>query len=321
MSGGVWLASYMVLWGAVGVLLLVVLALVRQVGVLHTRLDEVGSGAGAGAGDPGDAEAGGGGDATAVAGAGAGAGGPPLGSKAPMPGRVGYERSPLTLVAFTSASCELSQVLAPALRVVDRQYDEVRVVELPLGSRTIAAFEAFNVSHTPFVVAVGQDGRVRGRGRARNLQQLEMFVERALAVAAKAAGRSSAVGAAVGAAGAVVRGDGVVDLRAADASADRGVSDAAPMAEHAEPTPDTEPAPESENPKSPQATEPDPAAISAPDLSDPPPAGAVDQADAPPAEAPAEADRSEADRSEVDRSEADADRSEPAEADAARAGV
>lgn len=204
------MASYVVLWCAVGVLLVVVLALVRQIGVLHTRLDDV-----RGAGDAGDASAGDGRAVVAAAGgmagadavpaapggAGAAADGPPLGTRAPMAGRLGYERAPITLVAFTAESCELSQLLAPSLRVVDKQYDDVRVVELPLGPRTIAAFEAFNVSHTPFVVAVGQDGRVRGRGRARNLQQLEMFVERALAVAAKAAGRAA--------------GEAVVDLRGA----------------------------------------------------------------------------------------------------------
>ena len=168
MSGG-WMASYVVLWAAVAMLLVMVLALVRQIGVLHGRLDDAGSG-------------------TSVRDSAAAAEGPPLGAAAPLGAKIGYDRAPVTLVAFTSASCELSQVLAPALRVVDKQYDNVRVVELVLGPRTIAAFEAFNVLHTPFVVAVGQDGRVRGRGRARNLPQLEAFVDRAVAVAAKAAG-------------------------------------------------------------------------------------------------------------------------------------
>lgn len=166
MSGGVWMASYVLLWGAVAVLLVTVLALVRQIGVLHERLDGAEAGAEVAAAEP----------AVPVG----GAEGPALGSAAPMPGRIGYDRAPLTVVAFTSSTCELSQVLVPALRVVDKQYDEVRVLELPLGPRTIGVFEAFNVSATPYVVAVGQDGRVRARGRARNLHQLEAFVGRAL---------------------------------------------------------------------------------------------------------------------------------------------
>ena len=169
---GVWMASYVVLWAAVAVLLVMVLALVRQIGVLHERLDAgaaEASGSSAPANEPAAAE------------------GPALGSAAPMPGRIGYDRAPMTLVAFTSSTCELSQVLVPALRVVDKQYADVRVLELPLGPRTLGAFEAFNVSHTPYVVAVGQDGRVRARGRARNLHQLEAFVARALALATRGA--------------------------------------------------------------------------------------------------------------------------------------
>lgn len=177
---GVWVASYVVLWAAVAVLLVMVLALVRQIGVLHERLDAGGVGAGV---EPAAAAA----EAAAEAPAAAGAEGPPLGSSAPMPGRIGYERAPMTLVAFTSSTCELSQVLVPALRVVDKQYADVRVLELPLGPRTLGAFEAFNVSHTPYVVAVGQDGRVRARGRARNLHQLEAFVARALTLATRGA--------------------------------------------------------------------------------------------------------------------------------------
>ncbi|MDQ1438816.1 MAG: hypothetical protein QOK43_2445, partial [Acidimicrobiaceae bacterium] len=178
-----WVVSYVMLWAAVAVLLVLVLALVRQIGVLHARLDEVDVVEEAEV--VGQTEVAGGGGAKSASSASASSvkEGPPLGAAAPMPGRLGYQRSPLTLVAFTSPTCELSQVLAPALRVVDKQYDDVRVLELALGPRTMGAFEAFNVSHTPFVVAVGQDGRVRGRGRARNLPQLEDFVARALAVA------------------------------------------------------------------------------------------------------------------------------------------
>jgi hypothetical protein len=192
-SGGVWLASYVVLWGAVAVLLVVVLALVRQIGVLHGRLDDAVSGAGGagiGAGVGSASGSSGGPGVQPRATKPAVREGPPVGVLAPMPGRLGYARSPLTLVAFTSAGCELSRMLAPSLRVLDQQYDDVRVVELPLGSRTITAFEAFKVEATPFVVAVDREGVVRGRGRARTLAQLEDLV----AVASRPRARSSAPG-------------------------------------------------------------------------------------------------------------------------------
>jgi hypothetical protein len=185
MSGGVWTMSYVVLWAAVGVLLVMVLALLRQIGLLHARLDEVGAGGRSASG----LATGGSGSVEDLDGADEG---PELGADAPMPGRLGYGRAPMTLVAFTAAGCELSAMLAPALRRVDHQYgDAVRVLELSLGPRTIAAFEAFNVEATPFVVAVDRDGRVRARGRARSLAQLEDLV--ASAGAAALAARSARV--------------------------------------------------------------------------------------------------------------------------------
>jgi len=167
MSGGVWTASYVLLWLAVAVLLVMVLALLRQVGVLHARLDEVSA---AGVAEPVDE-------------------GPELGADAPLPGKLGYGRAPMTVVAFVADGCELSTALAPSLRVVDRQYgDALRVVELRLGARTLAAFEAFNVQATPFVVCVDRDGVVRARGRTRSLDQLEGLVASAGAAALAARG-------------------------------------------------------------------------------------------------------------------------------------
>jgi hypothetical protein len=176
MSGGVWMASYVVLWAAVGVLLLVVLALLRQIGVLHARLDDVAAASSAvdTVGLPADE-------------------GPPLGEPAPMPGRLGYARAPMTLLAFTASGCELSATLSPLLRVVDAQYgDAVRVVELGLGPRTTGAFESFNVAATPFVVCVDRDGVVRASGRARSLGQLEDLVASAGAAALAARTRAPA---------------------------------------------------------------------------------------------------------------------------------
>lgn len=163
---GVWIVSYVVLWVAVAVLLVMVFALLRHVGVLHGRLDAL-----AAVVPEADVEE-----------------GPELGSTAPLQGRLGYGRAPMTLVAFVAEGCELSAAVVPALRVVDKQYgDAVRVVELSLGSRTIGAFEAFKVEATPFVVAVDREGVVRAKGRSRSLAQLEDLVASAGAAALAAA--------------------------------------------------------------------------------------------------------------------------------------
>ena len=154
MNGGVWIASYVVLWLAVLVLGVVVLALMRQVGVLHARLQPMGAHF---AGE-----------------------GPELGAAAPAAGPFAYD-APLTLVAFTAPTCEICAELRPALATLDRQYDDVRVVEVESGASTRSTFRAFNVSNTPYFVAVDRDGIVRGRGVANSLEQLEELVEEALA--------------------------------------------------------------------------------------------------------------------------------------------
>ena len=154
MNGGAWIASCVVLWGAVLVLGFLVLALLRQVGVLHARLQPMG---------------------VHFAGE-----GPELGSPAPAAGPFGYD-APLTLVAFTSATCEVCAELRPSMQTLERQYRDVRVVEVESGPSTHPTFRAFNVSNTPYFVAVDRDGIVRGRGVANSLEQLEELVEEALA--------------------------------------------------------------------------------------------------------------------------------------------
>jgi hypothetical protein len=201
MSGAVWLVSYMMLWAAVAVLLVMVLALLRQIGVLHTRLDAVA----AGVGGPGAASV----DVEE---------GPAVGADAPMAGRLGFDRAPMTVLAFVAGGCELSAALAPALRVVDKQYGEaVRVVELELAARTMSAFEAFNVQATPFVVCVDRDGVVRSRGRARSLGQLEDLV--ASAGAAALAARKARSAASAGSTPAPRVDAPVVDLTSSPADA------------------------------------------------------------------------------------------------------
>ena len=154
MSGDLWVASYVVLWIAVVVLGFAVVALLRQIGVLHARLQPMG---------------------VHFAGE-----GPELDRPAPAAGPFAYE-APLTLVAFTSPTCEVCARLRPSLRSLERQYGDVRMVELEHSASTRSTFLAFNVSNTPYFVAVDADGIVRGRGVANSLEQIEELIEEALA--------------------------------------------------------------------------------------------------------------------------------------------
>jgi hypothetical protein len=152
-SGDLWVASYVVLWLAVLALAFLVIALLRQIGVLHARLQPMGAHF---AGE-----------------------GPELDRPAPAAGPFGYE-APLTLVAFTSPTCEVCADLRPSMQTLQRQYDDVRLVEIESSAATQSTFRAFNVSNTPYFVAVDRDGIVRGRGVANSLEQLEELVEEAL---------------------------------------------------------------------------------------------------------------------------------------------
>lgn len=160
MSGGVWILSYVLLWIAVAVLGFAVVALLRQVGVLHARLAPMG---------------------VHFAGE-----GPPLGQPAPAAGPFGYTAR-LTIVAFTSPACEVCAHLRPSLGAIERQYRDVALVEVAHTPETTATFRAFNVSNTPYFVAVDGQGIVRGRGVANSLEQVEELIEEALHAPGEAA--------------------------------------------------------------------------------------------------------------------------------------
>lgn len=153
MSGGLWVASYVALWTAVVVLGLAVIVLLRQIGVLHARLQPMG---------------------VHFAGE-----GPDLGASAPAAGPVDYT-APMTLVAFTSKTCEACAALRPALAAIERSYDAVSLIEIEAGDATRSTFRAFNVSNTPYLVAVDGDGMVRGRGIANTLDQVEELLAEAM---------------------------------------------------------------------------------------------------------------------------------------------
>lgn len=142
--------SYVALWVAVVVLALAVLALLRQVGVLHARLRPVGvHPAGEGL-DPGAA--------------------------APSIPDHDYSAIGLTLVAFTSPTCTICADLLPGLRAMAAQYSDVAVRVVEYAPATTATFLAFNVASTPYLTAVDRDGTVQGRGVANSVEQAEILV-------------------------------------------------------------------------------------------------------------------------------------------------
>lgn len=154
MSGGVWIASYVLLWIAVLVLGFAVVALLRQIGVLHTRLRPLG---------------------VHFAGE-----GPEQHAPAPLPERFDYAATRLTLVAFTSPGCTICAGLLPGLRALDEQYRDVALEIVDHGPATLNVFAAFNVRSTPYLVAVDERGIVQARGVANSLEQVEVMIEEAM---------------------------------------------------------------------------------------------------------------------------------------------
>ena len=155
MTGDVWVVSYVLLWLAVLGLSVMVVALLRQVGVLHTRLRPLGVHF-------------------------AGEGPDRLEPAPPLPD-VDYGDHTMTLVAFTSPTCEVCHALLPSLRAMERQYRDLALVEVELGAASQPVFSAFNVKSTPYVVTVDRHGVVQGRGVANSLEQVEVLVEEGLA--------------------------------------------------------------------------------------------------------------------------------------------
>lgn len=151
---GIWMVSYLLLWLTVLALGFSVLALLRQIGVLHTRVAPMG---------------------VHFAGE-----GPELDQPAPSIDDVDYETSPFTLLAFTSPTCEICESLKPALRRLGRSYDEIdlRIVD---HESEAATFSDFRVRSTPYLIAIDADGVVRSRGVANSLDQVEEMLAEVLA--------------------------------------------------------------------------------------------------------------------------------------------
>lgn len=156
MTGDVWIVSYALLWLAVVVLGVSVAVLLRHIGVLHARLEPLG-----------------------VHHANRG---PVRGDLAP-PAGVDYAAAERTLVAFTAPDCPVCHELVPSLRVLARDYPEVRLHVVDLAPDTERVFRAFRVDLTPYLVMVGRDGAVIGGGIANTLEQAELLVEAAATAA------------------------------------------------------------------------------------------------------------------------------------------
>lgn len=152
MSGSVWIASYVMLWIAVVVLAFTVVALLRQIGVLHARVRPMG---------------------THFAGE-----GPERHAAAPP--AFDYSAATLTLVAFTSPTCEICETLRPGLASIRRAYQGIAVQEVEHGPGTEEVFASFNVRSTPYFVTVDQTGVVQVRGIANTLEQIEVMLSESL---------------------------------------------------------------------------------------------------------------------------------------------
>lgn len=153
MTDGLWIASYVALWVLVIVLGIAVIALLRQIGVLHARLRPMGVHFG------GE--------------------GLPRGVGAPYPRRFSFGTQPWTLLAFTSRDCDICRSLAPGLRALAREYDDVRLEVVEHDPSTREVFAAYEVRSTPYFVLVDRDGNIQGGGIANTLEQVEVLLDAA----------------------------------------------------------------------------------------------------------------------------------------------
>lgn len=173
-----WTVSYVVLWAVVVMLVIVVIALARQIGTLHLRLGPRGA-------LELDDE------------------GPSLGDAPPPREALDLEGQPVTvggpgtsqLLLFVSPGCMVCAQVLPAVPVLARTYglealalseeDEIET-RRELGRyrdvRIVSGhdhFEAYAVPGTPYAVVLDELGVVRGKGTVNNLEQFEGLISTA----------------------------------------------------------------------------------------------------------------------------------------------
>lgn len=162
---GWWAAAFVVQWVLLAVLAVVVVALARQIGVLHLRLVPVGAlevdDEGPPLGDAPEPQAARGHDGTTVI-----VGGP----------------GPRRLLAFVSPTCPICEQVLPSLPAAATASGLVpQVVSDPeLEIR-------YRVPGVPFVVVLDESGVVRSKGTVNSLEQVEGLVDTARRRIAEAA--------------------------------------------------------------------------------------------------------------------------------------
>jgi methylamine dehydrogenase accessory protein MauD len=154
---GWWTVAFVVQWGLLVALAVVVLALARQVGTLHLRLGPRG--------------------ALEIDDEGPRLGAAPM----PAPARDAAGRTvmlggpgPARVVLFSSPTCGVCREVAPALgpAAASVRYASV-VLHDPDAERT------WNVPGTPFVVILDPSGVVLAKGTVNNLEQIEGLIDTA----------------------------------------------------------------------------------------------------------------------------------------------
>ena len=150
MKGGAWTVSYIALWILVLVLALAVVALLRQIGVLHARLH-------------------------------------PSACTSPARARSSDEPAPAAGARLRRRTADPRRLHLADVRGVRRAAPVARrppppvprrcgVHVVDLADRDQPVFDAFNVRSTPYLVAVDRAGVVRGRGVANSLEQVEELI-------------------------------------------------------------------------------------------------------------------------------------------------
>jgi hypothetical protein len=154
---GWWTAVFVVQWLLLAVLTVVVVALARQIGVLHLRLGPLGA-------LEADDE------------------GPEIGSAPPVADARAFDGTttlvggpgPERLLAFVSPTCPICEQLLPSLPAAAAAAGLVpQVVSDPVLEGT------YDVPGVPFVVVLDGAGVVRAKGTVNSLEQIEGLVDTA----------------------------------------------------------------------------------------------------------------------------------------------
>jgi methylamine dehydrogenase accessory protein MauD len=177
---GIWLVSYISLWILVGLLILAVVVLARQIGVLHNRLAPVGA-------------------RTVNA-------GPEIGDKAPEVSAsdlsdrklmIGQAKEKATLLIFVTPTCGSCIALGPAIKSLWKsERDQLEIVLVSLYSTIEEAGNflkqnnlsgvtctaspnvgiQYQVSSPPYAILLDESGTVRAKGIANKLEHLESIL-------------------------------------------------------------------------------------------------------------------------------------------------